>query len=61
MANAKNLARLPCKILYNQDKLKFIIKGGKAVEMAYGEFQKYLILQVPVSNIPTPKIIPALP
>lgn len=27
MANAKNLARLPCKILHNQDKLKFIIKA----------------------------------
>lgn len=27
MANAKNLARLSCKILYNQDKLKFIIKA----------------------------------
>lgn len=27
MANAKNLVRLSCKILYNQDKLKFIIKA----------------------------------
>lgn len=27
MANAKNLARLSCKVLYNQDKLKFIRKA----------------------------------
>lgn len=41
--------------------IKFILKGwGKAVEIAYREFQKFWILQVPVSNIPTPKIIPTL-
>lgn len=27
MANVKNLARLSCKIVYNQDKLKLIIKA----------------------------------